>query len=291
MDKKMTLFDYTSYALLFLVGIATLYPFVNIIAISFSSYQAFLSNPLRVVPKDFTIDAYIEILKHHRLYTSYMNTIIITIMGVAGSLLLYILTAYPLSVKGLRGRKTIMVIIIFTMMFNGGLIPNYYLIRELKLLDTLTAIIITAMFSGFNMILIKNYLESLPASIIEAAKIDGANEPYILFRIIVPLSTPILATIALFTAVSYWNNFFSAVVYIKNPDKWTLMLFLREIIMGAKMQEMTSGSNLAEVNKVDVQQISLQYATLLLVVAPIICVYPFLQKYFVKGIMIGSVKE
>lgn len=290
MDKKMQIFDYINYIMLFIISITMIYPFVNIVAVSFSSYQAFLENPLRIIPSGFTLDAYEQLMRHQRLYSSYMNTIIITVTGVSSSLVLYILTAYPLSKRELKGRKIIMVLIVFTMMFNGGLIPNYYLVRGLGLLDSLAAIVLTAMFSGFNLILVKNFFESLPESLIEAAKIDGASEPYILAKIVVPLSTPILATICLFTAVGYWNNFFSAVIYIRSPEKWTLMLFLREIIMGAKMAEMSSDGNLAELNKNAVQQVSLQYATLLLVVAPIMCVYPFLQKYFVKGIMIGSIK-
>ena len=236
------------------------------------------------------MEAYKEIMQHSRLYSSYLNTIVITVTGTFIALTMYILTAYPLSKKELRGRGLFMIFIVFTMMFNGGLIPNFYLIKQLGLYNTLSAVILVSVFSAFNLILVKNFFEQLPHSLVEAAKIDGAGEWFILWRIVVPLSMPILSTIALFTAVGYWNNFFSAVVYIKDPQKWPLMLFLREIIMGARMKEMASAGNLAEFQKSEVNQISIQYATLLLVILPIICVYPFLQKHFVKGVLVGSVK-
>lgn len=286
---RFSVFDFANYIMLTIVTLIMLYPFLNIFAVSFSSYKAFQENPLRIIPKEFNIDAYASILEHEMLYSSYLNTIFITTCGIGLSLFLYILTAYPLSKRHLKGRGFLMTMIVFTMMFNGGLIPNYLLIKELGLLDNVWSIIITGAFSGFNVILMKNFFENIPDSLEEAAKIDGANDPYILFKIIIPLSKPIIATICLYVAVAYWNNFFLAVMYIRSPEKWPLMLFLREIIMGAKMQEIASGGNTAEVAK-DLTTESLQYATLLIVMVPILCVYPFLQKYFVKGIMLGSVK-
>lgn len=285
--KKFQLFDMVNYIFLLLVGIAMLYPFVNIIAISFSSYEAYLENPLRIFPKDWNFEAYTGIIHHVRFYTSYLNTFIITSIGVIAGLFLYVITAYPLSKKDLKGRRWIMLYIVFTMMFNGGLIPNFLVMRELKLYDTLAVLIFKGMFTAYNLILIKSFFESLPESIVESAKIDGASEVRILFKIIVPLSKPILATIALFSAVAYWNNYYNAVVYIRSVNKWPLMLFLREIIMGAQLNEIADS---AEMGRNTVEPIMLQYSTLLLVILPIICVYPFLQKYFVKGIMLGSVK-
>lgn len=285
--KKFQLFDMVNYIFLLLVGIAMLYPFVNIIAISFSSYEAYLENPLRIFPKGWNFEAYTGIIHHVRFYTSYLNTFIITSVGVIAGLFLYVITAYPLSKKDLKGRRWIMLYIVFTMMFNGGLIPNFLVMRELKLYDTLAVLIFKGMFTAYNLILIKSFFESLPESIVESAKIDGASEVRILFKIIVPLSKPILATIALFSAVAYWNNYYNAVVYIRSVNKWPLMLFLREIIMGAQLNEIADS---AEMGRNTVEPIMLQYSTLLLVILPIICVYPFLQKYFVKGIMLGSVK-
>lgn len=288
MNKKMNWFDYLNYIFLSLLAVVMLYPFVNIIAISFSSYQAFVDNPLRIIPKDFTLEAYKQIMQNKNLYTSYGNTIFVTLVGTIGALILYVITAYPLSKKDLRGRKFIMYLVTFTMVFHCGTIPNYLIMRSLGLLDTLSALIFSSLFTGFNLILVKNFFESMPQSLIEAAKIDGATELRLLWSIIVPLSKPILATVGLFTAVGYWNNFMSGVLYIQSQEKWPLMLFLREIILGARMDEMSGNLDIA--NQEIVQSISLQYATLLLVVLPILCIYPFLQKYFVKGVMVGAVK-
>ncbi|MFE5321548.1 carbohydrate ABC transporter permease [Paenibacillus sp. NPDC056579] len=288
--KRIELFDLINYVLIVLACICMLYPFINVAAVSLSSYTAFVANPMLIWPKDFTLGAYEEILSHPILWKSYLNTIIVTVSGVIIGAFLYLITAYPLSKSHLRGRRLFMLLIVFTMLFNGGLIPNFYLMRSLGLLDTLAALILPALFSGFSLILMKNFMESLPEELEEAARIDGASEPYILFRVVFPLSMPIVATLGLFAAVGYWNNFFNGVVYIRSVEKWPLMLFLREIIEGSKMMEISTGGNAAELGAGTVPTETLKYATLMIVMLPILCVYPFLQKYFVKGLMLGSVK-
>lgn len=290
MGKQTDWFDWVNYTILVFVCAVMLFPFVNVAAVSFSSYSSFIKNPLMLWPQEFSLAAYEKILMHPVLLSSYINTIIITLSGVIIGIFLYIVTAYPLSKRHLKGRNIFLLIIIFTMLFNGGLIPNFYLMRELGLLDTLLALVLPMLLSGFSLILMKNFMESLPEELEEAAKIDGASDPYILFRIIAPLSKPIIATLCLFAAVAYWNNFFNAIIYIRSVDNWPLMLFVREIIEGARMQEIAGGVNLAEVSQDSVVPETLKYATLIIVMAPIICVYPFVQKYFVKGIMLGSVK-
>ncbi|MDF2923459.1 MAG: transporter permease [Paenibacillaceae bacterium] len=288
--RKWQWFDLFNNTSLVVLCIIMLYPFLNVIAISFSSYEQFLLNPMMIWPQDFNLSAYREIMAHPILWRSYLNTIVITVVGVALGTLLYLMTAYPLSKRHLRGRGFIMLLVIFTMLFNGGLIPNFYLVRSLGLLDTLAALVLPSLFTSFNLILMKNFLEAIPEEIEDAAKIDGASEPYILFRVIVHLSKPVIATIGLFSAVNYWNTFFNAIVYIRSVENWPLMLFLREIIDGAKMKEIATGGNMAELGSGDVMSETLKYATLIIVMTPILCVYPFLQKYFVKGIMLGSVK-
>lgn len=289
MKKRLSFSTILIYLIVTLCVLATLLPFINIIAVSFSSYEAYLDNPMRLIPKGLNVSAYKEILGHNLLYSSYLNTIIITVSTIFLSLFIYVTGAYSLSRKGLKGKGIFMTAIVFTMMFNGGTIPNYYLIRTLNLYNSLWALIFMGAFSAFNLILVKNFFESLPDALIEAAKIDGASEPRILARIVLPISKPILATIALYTAVGSWNNFFNAVIYIKDTDKWPLMLLLREIIMGASMQEIAAGGNILETAD-KTQPIMLQYATLLIVMVPILCVYPFLQKHFVKGVTVGAVK-
>jgi putative aldouronate transport system permease protein len=286
--KKLELFDAINYTLLTLICVVMLYPFINVASVSLSSYSAYVNNPMMIWPHDFNLAAYKEIMSRALLWRSYMNTLIVTVCGVSIGIFLYIITAYPLSKSVLKGRKFFMVLIVFTMLFNGGLIPNYYLMRSLGLLDTLAALILPALFSGFSLILMKNFFESLPEELEEAARMDGASDPYILFRIIVPLSKPIIATLCLFAAVGYWNNFFNAIIYIRSVTNWPLMLYLREVIEAASM--MAQQSNAAEMGSQQVTSETLKYATLMIVMIPILCLYPFLQKYFVKGIMLGSVK-
>ncbi|RAU94714.1 carbohydrate ABC transporter permease [Paenibacillus sp. YN15] len=285
---KWDLFDAVNYTLITIICAVMLYPFLNVASVSFSSYSAYVNNPMMIWPHEFNIDSYREIMKRALLWKSYLNTIIVTISGVGTGILLYILTAYPLSKRIVKGRRTLMVLVVFTMLFNGGLIPNFYLMRSLGLLDTLAALALPALLSGFSLILMKNFFESLPEELEEAARIDGASDPFILFRIVVPLSKPIIATLCLFAAVGYWNNFFNGIVYIRSENKWPLMLYLREVIQSAST--MAEQANAAEMGAQNVTSETLKYATLIIVMIPILCVYPFLQKYFVKGIMLGSVK-
>lgn len=282
--------DVIVYVVLTLAAVAMLYPFLNVFAVSFSSYSAYLENPLMILPRDISFDAFTYVFSNSMIATSYRNTIVIAVVGTAISLLLTVTTAYPLARRGLRGKPVFMTYIIITMMFNGGIVPNYYLIRSLGLLNTLWALILPMCLSAYNIVLMKNFFQNIPNELKEAATIDGASETFILARIFLPLSTPILATITLFAAVAYWNSFFLAVLYIRSQELWTLQLVLREIIMAANAAFMDAGGNMAEVSSKTIPVATLQYATLIVVIIPILLVYPFLQKYFVKGIMLGAVK-
>lgn len=288
--KKFSTFDTINYLFIMIICGIMLFPFLNVFAVSFSSYTAYIENPMMIWPKNFNLDAYKEILSHPVLGRSYLNTIIVTISGVALGIFLYIITAYPLSKLHLKGRGILIKLVIFTMLFNGGLIPNFYLMNTLGLVDTLAALVFPALFSGFSLILMINFMQNIPEELEEAARMDGASDIYVLFKIVVPLSTPIIATLCLFAAVNYWNNFFNAVVYIRSVDNWPLMLFLREIIEGAEMMQIAAGDNAAEIQNLNVMPETMKYATILIVMIPILMVYPFLQRYFVQGIMLGSVK-
>lgn len=288
MKRDGLLFDRINYILLTIIAIGMLYPFVNVVAISFSSYIGYIQHPFMIFPTQFSLEGFKFVFSNGLILSSYKNTIIITITSTCLSLFLITLTAYPLSKKHLKGRKIFMNLLIFTMLFNGGLIPNFYLIKSLGWLDKLAALIVPGVLGAYNVILMKSFFENMPDSLEEAAKIDGASELTILTKIILPLSTPIIATIALFVAVGHWNSFFNAVIYIKSTSKWTLQLVLREILMSANNQLLASGGDSSNVNQVPVE--TLRYATLVVAVVPIMCVYPFLQKYFVKGITLGAVK-
>ncbi len=284
--KRIEIFDIIIYILVSFAAFLTLYPFLNVVAVSLSDYSEYIKNPLMVWPHKLNLDSFEYVFENPLLKSSYINTILVTVGTVVFGIFLTVTTAYPLSRKRFKGKIIFMNLILFTMLFNGGLIPNYYLIRSLKLLNTLWALILPSMLVAFNIILMKNFFESIPDSLEEAAKIDGASDIYILFKIIVPLSIPIIATLSLFKAVGQWNSFFTAVIYLKDSSKWTLQLLLRELIMTANV---ISTSDALEQEKLIMPE-TIKYAALLIVMMPIMCIYPFIQRYFVKGIMVGAVK-
>lgn len=273
-----------------LFNIAVLYPIVNVVAVSFSSYAEYTANPMLLIPRNFNLKSYIKVFQNKSIWSGYGNTIYITIAGTLLGVAITVLAAYSLSKKNLKGKKVIMPLILFTMFFSGGMIPSYFLMRGMHLLDTRTALIIPGCISAYNLILVKNFFESLPDSLIEAAEIDGASEPKILWSIVIPLSKPIVSVITLFTAVGYWNSYFNAILYTKSQSKWTLQLILREMIMSADLLQNSTGGNLAEQGMNTIPPIMLQYAAIVVAMVPILCIYPFIQKYFQGGIMMGAVK-
>ncbi len=288
MRPRIYVADYAIYLVILVWVCLTLYPFLNVVAISLSSYGGLLANPLRIVPGGLSVDAYRVILGEEQLFVSFRNTVIITASTVAILLPLCAMTAYPLSRRTLRGKGVFMVYLIITMMFNGGLIPNYFLIRTLGLYDTLAALVVFLLLPGFYVILMKSFFESIPDSLVDAATIDGASHLTIVFRVMIPMAKSIMATIGLFSAVGQWNSFFYAVVFTRGREKSTLMLYLREIIaMTNKRGDISL--DLVELLNIPVEMV--KYAALVVVVVPIALVYPFVQRYFVKGIMIGAVKE
>ncbi|MDI6619151.1 MAG: carbohydrate ABC transporter permease [Clostridiales bacterium] len=288
MKKKIDFFDIVNYVFLVIIAVIMLYPFVNAIAISFSTYDGYLKNPFMVITTEWSLEGFKYVFKNGLIMRSYGNTVFVVVSATLLGLFFTIIMAYPLSKRNLRGKKVFMYLLIFTMMFNGGLIPNFYLIKSLGWLDKYWALIIPGALGAYNVILMKSFFEGIPSSLVEAAKIDGASDITVLVKIMLPLSTPIIATIALFIAVGQWNNFFNALIYMRSPQKWTLQLVLREILMSAQTQLLSVAGDTANLNTIPPE--TLRYATLVVSVVPIMCVYPFLQKYFVQGITLGAVK-
>lgn len=284
MKRRFSLGDLTIYALLCLIAAAMLYPLLNVIAVSLSSEVAYARHPLMIWPHDFEATSYRWILTHHLILSSYRNTIIITVVGTLISMFLTATLAYPLSVADLKGRKIFMSLIIFTMFFNGGMIPNYYLVRSLDMIDTLWALMIPGALSVYNMILMKNSFEGIPASLKESAYIDGATDWDIFVKVILPLSGPIIATLTLFYAVGKWNSYFNGILYIRSRENWTLQLVLRELVS----QTETLLNDNTDIASIPAQ--SIKYAVIVVAILPIMCVYPFIQRFFVKGVMVGAVK-
>ena len=283
--KRIEGFDIMVYIVIALVCAIMIYPFLNVIAVSLTSYSEYLKNPMMIFPAKLDLAAFKYVLTNNQVHISYINTIIVTVAGTVIGIALLILTAYPLSKSHLKGRSFFMNLVVFTMMFNGGLVPNYLLIKSLKLNNTLWALILPGLINVHNMLIIKNYYESLPESIEESAKIDGASNITILFKFVMPLSLPVFATIALFIAVALWNDYFGPLLYINSPNLKTLQLYLRDIVTNVADETAKSVDDAMNLPTEGVRS-----ATIIASTVPILCVYPFLQKHFVKGILIGSVK-
>lgn len=275
-------------AIIYLVMIFTLLiclvPFIYMLALSLSDPKAIVNNQVSFWPVGLTFDAYEQIFTYPNFFRAYGNTFFYTIAGTAISLLMMTLFAYPLSKTFLKGQTFLMKMVIFSMFFSGGLIPNYLLISNLRLTGTVWAMLLPFAINQFNLIILINFFKSLPGEIEEAALIDGLGYFGILFQIVAPLSTAALATVGLYTAVFFWNDWFNGLIYL-NTAQFPVMLFLRNIVNGTSMLGDAAGS----ADKTTIA-ISIKSAVIITSTLPIIILYPFLQKYFVKGLTVGSVK-
>lgn len=289
--RKRTIGDWALdifvYGFMIVLGLITLLPMVHVFSKSVSSDWALVSGRVNLLPVGFQIDTLVNVVTSGAFSRAFLISAIVTSAGTLLSILVTAITAYPLSKRHLPGISFIMVLFVFTMLFNGGLIPNYLLIRELHLINSLWSLILPAMISVFNMLVIKSYYEGLPEALEESARIDGARSYTILFRIILPLSMPVLATIALFYAVGFWNDYFSPMLYISDPALKTLQLHLRDVVME---NDTANAINKSADDLMNMSPESIRAATVVASTVPILLVYPFLQKYFIKGVLIGSVK-
>ncbi|MDR6549082.1 carbohydrate ABC transporter permease [Paenibacillus qinlingensis] len=275
------------YGFMIVLGLITLLPMIHVFSKSVSSDWALVSGQVNLLPVGFQLDTLVKVATSYAFGRAFVISVIVTVVGTLLSILVTAITAYPLSKRHLPGISGIMILFVFTMLFNGGLIPNYLLIRELHLLNNLWSLILPAMISVFNMLVIKSYYEGLPEALEESARMDGAKTYMILFRIILPLSMPVLAAIALFYAVGFWNDYFSPMLYISDPLLKTLQLHLRDIVME---NDTANALNKSADDLMNVSPESIRAATVVASTVPILLVYPFLQKYFIKGVLIGSVK-
>ena len=232
MKKRLTAMDYVSMIVVGIFALICVMPFVYVFCVSFMPYSEYIENPLKIIPSHIDLTAYKQMLGYDLIRSGYLVTVFITIAGTALSIFLLVISAYPLSKKDLKGHRFFMGMVLFTMFFNGGMISNYILIRGIKLQNTVWSLIIPGCISAFNLILMKNFiLQSIPDALEEAARIDGANDLQVLFRIVTPLLKPAIATMIVFCAVNYWNNYFSAMLYVSDRDLWPLTLVLRELVV------------------------------------------------------------
>nr|WP_239073715.1 carbohydrate ABC transporter permease [Cellulomonas denverensis] len=266
---------------------ATLYPFLMIVAQSFSSDTAIRSGKVNIWPVGFNLTTYQLVMGDSMFWTNYRNTVVYTVVATAIALVLTTCYAYVISKHHLRGRSVLIGIAVFTMFFNGGLIPNYVLITSLGLKNTIWAIVLPNAISVFNLLVMKAFFENLPPDLEEAAQIDGLGTYRILWKIVIPLSKAVIATMLLFYAVTFWNSWFAAFLYMDRSELFPVTVYLRNLIAGSSTAQSTGA-----VGAADIAQVSsnIQAVTMLLTVLPILCVYPFVQRYFVSGVMLGSVK-
>ena len=280
------IWDVFIYVFLLGVMLICIVPFLNVVAKSFSSEAHVLAGDVFLWPKDFTLAAYEIVIGSGRFWTSFGNTVFITAVGTLLNTLLTIFAGYALSRKHLLGSGFFVFLFIFTMLFSGGMIPTYLVVKEAGLLNTLWAVIIPGLVAPFNLIIMRLYFYTIPDSLEESAKMDGAANIRILFSIMIPLAMPAIATIGLFYAVEYWNGYFDALIYINNRDLHPLQVYLREVIINAVDADLNNMERM-----MNVAQESVRGATVVAATLPILIVYPFLQKYFVKGVTLGAVKE
>ena len=269
--------------ILTLISVAMLYPFLYLIAQSFSSTQAIVAGQVGLIPKDFNISTYKYVVTDGKFIPYYGNTVVYSIIGTVCALLFSALLAYPLSKAELYGGKAINKFIIFTMYFSGGMIPNYILMVSLGLRDTVASFILPGMISTYYVILMRSFFLTLPRELEEAGEIDGLDLWGVFWRIAIPLSKPLIATMTLFYVVQYWNDWFDAFLYLDTTTKWPVAYYLRQLISSASGTSADAG---------DAMQIAsnIKSCAMVLTSAPIICIYPFIQKYFVQGMMLGGVK-
>jgi putative aldouronate transport system permease protein len=276
-------FDFFNLFLLSIISLITLYPFWDVIVSSVISLEEYVTTNFHLWPRKLNLDSYKFIFGMDELWNSYGVTLFITIVGTIINMVLTTLTAYVLS-KNLKGSRVIMFLIVFTMLFSGGMIPLYIVVRKVGIMNTPWALIFPTAIQTWNLILMKNFFYTIPESLEESAKLDGANDMTILMHIVLPLSLPVLATISLFYAVYHWNEYFHAVMFITTKKNWPLQLFLRAMLFENEASTQSGGDDPSLLG------MPIKMAAIAVAVIPIMAAYPFFQKYFVKGVLIGAVK-
>ncbi|TBL76368.1 carbohydrate ABC transporter permease [Paenibacillus thalictri] len=270
-------------ACLILFGVVVLFPLLYVVAVSLTPYAEVLKNGgYVVIPRSITLAAYQEILMQSGIVRSLGITVFVTLTGTALNLLLTLLTAYPLSRKSLPGRHMFLMIIVFTLLFSGGIIPTYLVVKATGLIDSVWSLILPTAISGFNVLIVKSFFEQMPGELFEAARMDGAKEVRVLAQIVIPLSLPVIATVGLFYAVSHWNTYLPAIMYLTDRELYPLQVIIRELLMLSRQ----SNTNMEET----IPTVTLQMSAVVAASAPIVAVYPFLQKHFTKGMMLGAIK-
>ncbi len=283
-DRILLIFVYSALSIMTCISIL---PFMQVVTVSMSPVEEINRYGFHFIPTVFDFSGYKFVFSNDLIWGAYKNTILRTLIGVTITVFLTFLGAYPLSKKTLPHRKLWTILIVFTMFFQGGMIPSYLLVKELGLMNTMGALVLPGAVSVFLLLIVRNFVSGLPESLEESAKMDGANDIIILFKIVLPLSLPIIATIGLYSAVGHWNAWFDSMIYIQDQKKQVLQIVLRQIILeGQNPAVEVNGGQVVDYQNID----AIKMATLVIAILPIVCVYPFLQKYFIKGSLVGAVK-
>ncbi|AZK48410.1 carbohydrate ABC transporter permease [Paenibacillus lentus] len=280
------LFAAVNFTLLAIIALITVLPFIHVVAGSFTTSAELAASKFVLIPKVWSFEAYKFIFSTNTIFRAMGVSVGVTLVGTFVSMFLTALMAYGLSRRDLDGRKVVNFMVVFTMLFHGGMIPTFLVVKELGLIDTYASLIIPSAISAFNMIILKNFFQNIPEGLEESAKIDGCNDFGILFKIVLPLSMPAIATISLFYAVTYWNTYMTAILYLDDSAKWPIQVLLRQIVVLASGMDHSSTLDAA----VPPPDQTIKMAVIVVATLPILMVYPFLQKHFAKGAMLGSMK-
>lgn len=290
MSRQDRIFVWTIDVLMILLAFITLYPLVYVVSSSISSPEAILAGKVILLPVDFSLEGFQRVFSYPAVMTGYANTIFYTVVGTLCSVMITLVCAYPLSRPKLPHRGFFMFLFTFTMYFGGGMIPGYLLLRDLHLLNTRAALIVPGMLSVYNMIITRTYFQSsIPEELFEAARVDGCGDTRFFFQILLPLSKAIIAVIALYYAVGYWNDWFSAFLYLNDPDLYPLQLVLRSILVSNTIDDSLVIDPNTRMKMMGMAEL-LKYALIVISTVPLLCIYPLVQKYFIRGVMIGSLK-
>ncbi|NBJ68846.1 MULTISPECIES: carbohydrate ABC transporter permease [Clostridia] len=289
-------FDLLNKSFIGIIVLIVLYPLVFVISASISDPSAVSTGEMWLWPVDITLDGFKLVFQNDAIWLGYRNTVMYTILGTLLHLIVLLPCAYALSRKELKGKKIMLWFILFTMLFNGGLIPNYLVVKSLGMLDTIWAIVIPGLVGAWSILVARSFFQqSIPDQLVEASKMDGASDFKIFIKVVLPLSMPIIAVMALFHAVGLWNQYFSALIYLSDENLFPLQLILREILIVNEAAASAGGGGPAHAAGSFVEQVKLasqvKYAVIIVSTLPLLVVYPFVQKFFVKGVLIGSVKE
>jgi len=287
--KRLTFGDYIIYSTIALISMICLVPFLYVVSVSLTDPEVYVPFQFNLIPEKFSLSSYAYLLSTNSFLMALKNTVYITVVGTILNLVVTFTMAYGLTRKTLPGRKIIFYAVIFTLVFNPGIVPNFLLVQNLGLINSHWSLILVSLTNAWSLIVVKSFMDSLPPELEEAARIDGCNDIGVFFRIIIPLSMPAIATFTLFFAVAHWNTYFNALIYLTDSSKWTLQMLIKTLVIDSGSDAV--GQAGATPEQATLPQETIRMASIVLSMLPILVVYPFLQKYFAKGVMLGSVKE